>query len=90
MAVVQCLTRLWVFQGLHKGVDQGQTARCPRPVYDLPTSLRKAMQNLCTIKSLSNSKHCDLVLQYQLSAMQPPALTRAVCAQHVHYLAAAK
>ena len=77
-AVVQCLTGLWVFQGLHKGVDQGQTACCPRPVYDLPTSLRKAMQNLCTMNSLSNSEHYDLLLRYQLSAMQPPALTRAV------------
>lgn len=50
-AVVQCLTGLRVFEGLYKGVDQGQTARCPGPVYDLPTSLRKAMQNLCTMNS---------------------------------------
>ncbi len=85
MAVVQCLTGLWVFEGLHKGVDQGQTARCPCPVYDLPTSLRKAMQNLSTMNSLSNSEYCDLVLRYQLSAMQPPALTCAVRTQHAQH-----
>ncbi len=54
MIAVQCLTGLRVFEGLRKGVDQGQTARCPCPVYDLPTSLRKAMQNLCIMNSLSD------------------------------------